>query len=82
MPLLIATGYLRHRVASGSKLLIDLIAHLEMLERDARAYDGLQGFGARVIGHLHRGNSNTGNIGNRSAPTTMNDAGSMMLGVV
>ena len=45
VPLLIATGYLRHRVASGSKLLIDLIAHLEMLERDARAYNGLQGFG-------------------------------------
>ena len=82
VPLRIATGYLIHRVTSCSKLLVDLVAHLEILQRDTGADDGLQLLGARMIGHLHRGDGNACYVGHRAPPAAMHHAGGMMLGVV
>lgn len=82
MPFGLPTGNLLHRVARSREGIVDLIAYLEILQRDSRAYHRTHAFRTAVIGRLHSNHSCLHDIGHRPAPAAVNDAGSMMRWVI
>ena len=81
VPLGIATADGLHVEAGGKEGVVDLLAHLEALERDARPDDGHEVGGARAVGVGHGQDGLAGYAAHRAAPSGMDGADGLVAGI-